>query len=360
MAIQAVPTSLKAMAEAKTDNPEEPKKVSKASNAFLVDPRVIKIEDGFNIRGKISGLMTPARREYIDGMKAARRAGATFPAIDVRVEDGEVTLVDGENRLIMTLELIDEGVDIEKIECRHFRGNDAERVAHMVGTGQQGLKLTPLESGHGYRRLISFGWSIARIAAHSRVSGTTVEQYILLAEADMAIQEMVMRDEVPAHIAIEVIRKHGGGITALNILEENLVKARATGGKKVTNKTLNGPALPRKVVGTVLSSLDSFYTRLSASDRESLETILQGNEAELDGKTVTVSAASLKALFDAHHEVQAVYQKAEKREQLRKARAEKGQTSLQQADEVEAANGDPDDETFDVDAAVQQHMAHAA
>ena len=360
MAIQAVPTSLKAMAEAKTDNPDEPKKVSKASNAFLVDPRIIKIEDGFNVRGKIGGVMTPARREYIDGMKAARRAGATFPAIDVRVEDGEVNLVDGENRLIMTLELIDEGVDIEKIECRHFRGNDAERVAHMVGTGQQGLKLTPLECGHGYRRLISFGWSVSRIAAHSRVSDTTVEQYIMLAEADMAIQEMVMRDEVPAHIAIEVIRKHGGGINALNLLEENLAKARATGSKKVTNKTLNGPTLPRKTVGTVLSAVDTFYTGLSDGDRGNLETILYGNEAELEGKTVTVSAASLKALFDAHHEVQAVYKKAEKREQNRIARAEKAQQSPQQVGETDAATGDPSDEAFDIDKTVQQHIAHAA
>jgi hypothetical protein len=350
----AAHTSLKSMAEAKTDNPDEAKKVQKASNSFLVDPRIIKIEQGFNVR-----FMTQARREYIDAMKEARKAGAVFPAIDVRVEDGDVTLVDGENRLIMTMELIAEGEDIEKIECRHFRGNNADRVAHMVGTGQQGLKLTPLESGHGYRRLISFGWSVARIAAHSRVSDTTVEQGIMLAEADMEIQEMVMRDEVPAHIAVEVVRKHGGGIKALNILEENLAKARATGGKKVTGKILNGPTIPRKVVGNVVSSLKTFYTRLSEGDRANMETLLQGNEAELEGKTVSLSAASLKALFDAHQEVEQVYMRAKKREELRKARAS-AQANAPEAPEESTEAGDELDDEFSVDDVVAQHLPRAA
>ena len=89
--------SLKAMAEDKSIDG-----VAKVTH-FKVDPRIITIEQGFNVRSKLYGQMTPARRAYIDSLKAAKLAGAVFPPLDVRVEEGEVILVDGENRLLMDL-----------------------------------------------------------------------------------------------------------------------------------------------------------------------------------------------------------------------------------------------------------------
>lgn len=332
--------SLRALADKKTAG------VSK-DNVFKVDPRIIKIEQGFNVRYE-----TPARRAYIDGLKLAKRAGAIFPALDVRVEAGEVILVDGHNRLQADMELIAEGEDIQSVECRHFKGNDAERTAHMASTGQQGLPLSPLESGHAYRRLINWGWPIQRIAAHGGKSDTHVEQCIMLAESDTAIQQMIVRGEVPAHIVVDVLRKHGK--KALEVLQESLAKAQAKGGKKVTAKTLYGPTIPREVVGNVVSSLATFYTRLSDDDRQNLQTLLNGNEDELKGKTVTLDAASLKALFDAHHEVQQVYAKAEKREQNKKARAAKAGSDAS----CEQVSADADE--FSVDDVVTQHLSQAA
>ncbi len=53
--------SLRALADKKTAG------VSK-DNVFKVDPRIIKIEQGFNVRYE-----TPARRAYIDGLKLAKK-----------------------------------------------------------------------------------------------------------------------------------------------------------------------------------------------------------------------------------------------------------------------------------------------
>lgn len=336
--------SLKAMAEDKSIEG-----VSKVTH-FKVDPRLITIEEGFNVRAKVNGVMTPARREYIDSLKAAKLAGATFPPLDVRVEDGVVILIDGENRLIADLELIKEGNDIQTVECRQLRDNDAERVAHMVGTGEQGLKLTHLEAGHGYRRLRGFGWSVQRIAKRARRSDTHIEQGIMLAESDTAIQQMLIKEEVASDVVLPLLRKHGSKKT-LEILIERLEKERANGGKKVTAKSLYGPAIPRQVVSKVVSSLDTFYTRLSESDRENLQTLLNGNEAELEGKTVTMSAASLKALFDAHQEVQQVYAKSEKREQNKRARA---------AAAAAESDAKASDDEFSLDDVVTQHKTQAA
>lgn len=334
--------SLKAMAEDK--NLEGVAKVTH----FKVDPRIIQVEQGFNVR-----YMTPSRRVYIDGIKKAKLAGATFPPLDVRVEEGAVLLVDGENRLFADLELIQEGHDIQFVECRHFRGNDAERVAHMVSTGQQGLPLSPLESGHGYRRLTSWGWSIQRIAAHGGRSDTHVEQCIMLAEADTAIQQMIVREEVPAHIVIDLLRKHGK--KTLEVLQESLAKAKSGGGKRVTAKTLYGPTIPRDVVGKVVSSLDSFHSRLSDDERQGLETLLVGNEAELEGKTITLPASALKALFDARQEVQQVYARAKQREENKKARAERAAKAGQEDAEDSAT-----DSEFSVDDVVSEHLSQAA
>ncbi|MEX3917953.1 hypothetical protein AB4Y43_17175 [Paraburkholderia sp. BR10872] len=301
--------SLKMMAEGKIEG------VNKVTH-YKLDPHIIEVEQGFNIR-----FMTPARREYIDGIKTAMRAGAKFPPLDVRIEGGRIILVDGHNRLIAILELIDEGVEILFVEVRQFSGNDADRVAHMVGTGQQGLPLSQLEQGHGFRRLQNFGWPLKRIANHIGKSETLVEKCVMLAEADTEIQQMLVREEVSADVVVDVLRRHRS--RALEVLRALLAKAQNAGSRKVTERTLHGPSIPRDVVGKVVASLSTFYQRLPEGEREKLETLLQGNEAELEGQTITLDAASLKGLFDAHHDVRAVFAKAERRDELRRQRAAK-------------------------------------
>lgn len=317
--------SLKMMAEGKVDG------VNKVTH-YKIDPSIIEIEEGFNVR-----FMTPARREYIDSLKVAMRAGAKFPPLDVRVEDGRILLVDGHNRLIAILELIAEGDEILFAEVRQFSGNDAERVAHMVGTGRQGLKLSMLEAGHGYRRLQNWGWPNKRIANHCGCSDTHVEHCVMLAEADTEIQQMIVREEVSSDVVIEVLRRHRA--RALEILRALLVKAQSAGSKKVTERTLHGPTIPRNVVGKVVASLDTFYQRLPNAEREKLETLLNGNEAELEGQTVTLDAVSLKALFDAHQDVREVYAKAARRDELRRERAAKSDGQDTQADNDDEQNG---------------------
>lgn len=317
--------SLKMMAESKVNG------VNKVTH-FKLDPSIIEVEQGFNLR-----FMTPARREYIDGIKKAWRAGAKFPPLAVRVEDGRILLVDGHNRLIAILELIAEGVEILSVEAFQFAGNDADRVAHMVGTGQQGLVLSQLEQGHGFRRLQNFGWPIKRIADHIGKSDTHVEKCVMLAEADTEIQQMIVREEVSADVVIDVLRRHRS--RALEVLRGLLAKAQDAGSKKVTERTVHGPTIPRNVVGKVVASLDTFYQRLPNAEREKLETLLNGNEAELEGQTVTLDAVSLKALFDAHQDVREVYAKAARRDELRRERAAKSDGQDPQADNDDEQNG---------------------
>ena len=198
---------------------------------FKIDPRKLEVEDGFNAR--IPGDELDA---HIAAMKESFKAGATIPAIDVRVDDGRVIVVDGHCRRRAILELIAEGVEIESVDIRQYRGNDAERVAHML-TSAQGKPLTPLECGKSYLRLIRFGWTKPAIASRVGKSISHVEQMILLAESNSDVQAMVAGKSVSAAVAVEMVRKHGEN--AGPVLQNHLDTAKAGGKKKVTQKTIS-------------------------------------------------------------------------------------------------------------------------
>lgn len=216
--------SLKVLAERKVEG------IQKVTN-FAVDPRIIEIEDGFNAR--------PIDQEHVQAMKTSMLAGSILPPLFVRVENGRIIMVDGHHRLTAILALIDEGHEFKRVDCMQFRGNDADRIAHML-TSSQGKNLTPLQMGLQYRKLAALGWNEGEIAAKVGKSRQHVHDMVLLAESNSDLQGMVARGEVAAHVAIAALRKHGS--EAGNVLAGHLDTAKAAGKSKVTNKTIRKAA----------------------------------------------------------------------------------------------------------------------
>lgn len=214
--------SLKQLAENKTEGVQK-------TTQFQVDPRIIEIEPGFNAR--------PIDRTHVEAMKIAKRNGAVFPPVFVRVDAGRIIMVDGHHRLTADLELIEEGVDIKRIDCMQFRGNDAERITLMLTTAQ-GKPLTPLEMGFQYKKLTALGWTSMEIGDKVGKGRTHVEEMIRLANAPSAVHEMVRSGKVSAAVALEVVRKYGE--QAGDVLAKEHEKAASSGKTKVTKKTLNG------------------------------------------------------------------------------------------------------------------------
>jgi len=184
--------SLKNAAESKVAG------VSKETN-FQVIPAIIEVEPGFN---------RPISRENVDQFKLSIRNGAIIPPIFVRVDAGRIIMVDGEHRLIAVRELIAEGVEILSMSATQFRGNDADRVAHLL-TSSQGKPLSPLESGLQYLKLIKFGWDRKKIADRVGRSVTHVDQNIMLAESDSDVQAAVASGDVSGTVAVTIVKKHG-------------------------------------------------------------------------------------------------------------------------------------------------------
>jgi hypothetical protein len=230
--------SLKVMAERHVEG------VSKVTK-FAIDPRIVEIEEGFNVRD--------IDRAHVESLKASVRAGRVLPDIDVRVEGGRIILIDGHHRLTAYLELITEGLNIVSVGANHFRGNDADRVLHMLTTAQ-GLPLTPLQQGISYLRLLAFGWSVSDISVKTGKSGTHIHSCLTLAESNTDVQRMVKAKEVSAHVAVAAVRKHGSN--AGEVLSGHLNEARMQGKSKVTAKTVVG-ASPKSLIAAIRKDMES-------------------------------------------------------------------------------------------------------
>ncbi|SFD84104.1 chromosome partitioning protein, ParB family [Massilia yuzhufengensis] len=213
--------SLKAAAEDKT-NPA----VSKTTQ-FAIDPRALEVEEGFNAR--------PLNADHVAEMSLALRNGATFPPLDVRVDDGRILIVDGHHRHAAALDAIAKGFEIKVLDCRQFRGNDADRVAHMLNSAS-GLALTPLQLGVQYRKLIGFGWTEKQIADRRGKSVQHVKDMVLLGEANSDVHQAVNAGQISGTAALKIVKEHGSKAGA--VIKEGVEAAQAAGKTKVTPKAL--------------------------------------------------------------------------------------------------------------------------
>lgn len=223
--------SLKALAESKTDG------ISKVTT-FRIDPTLVQFEEGFNLREE-----NPELTDHINRIEKAMEAGAFVPPIDVTVADGVVTVRDGHCRTRAALKVRKLNPEFT-LECRQLRGNDAEAVLHMLGTGSGQKPLTPLEQGKGYLRLIRMGMKPTEIASKLGVSRVTIDNGLTLAEAPAEVQQMVANGEVSSTTARDAIKQGAEGVKALTkaVKEHRKEPKTKANGKtaKVTNKTLRG------------------------------------------------------------------------------------------------------------------------
>lgn len=210
--------SLKVAAEKKIHGDS----VSKVT-AFAVDPRLLEVEEGFNAR--------PLNAEHVAEMSLAWRNGAVFPPLEVRVEDGHIILVDGHHRHAAALDAIFKGYDIKSVDVRQFRGNDADRVAHMI-TSAGGLPLTPLQLGLQYRKLIGFGWTEKQVSARVGKSLEHVRNMVLLGEANSDVHQAVNAGEISGTTAVALVKEHG--TKAGKVIRDSLQQAQGSGKTKVT------------------------------------------------------------------------------------------------------------------------------
>ncbi|KPY55713.1 hypothetical protein [Pseudomonas amygdali] len=283
--------SLKALAEDK-DNKDVKKKT-----IFQANPLVVQEKPGFNKRNYAD----PETEQQIEAFAQSYAAGTFVPAWVVWVnEDGSIIVLEGHLRRRGSHRAIERGASIPFVDMVPFTGTWAEAIQLML-LSQEGLKFKPLEFALGILDLKAEGLTNPEIAASVKRTPARVEQLLLLATAGDEVHELVRSGKVEAEAAILAIRDHRENAAAF--LTGKLQEVKDQGGKKVTRSALKGPSLPPKVLTTVIGSLESVVSRLSAPARIKLAEYESQTPEQLKGKTIEIDVESLLELVRAQGEV---------------------------------------------------------
>jgi ParB-like chromosome segregation protein Spo0J len=205
----------------------------KADNAFKALLPLFHIEDGFNVRD----ITKPSTAAKIEAMAECYRHGYSMPPIDAYlVGNTKLVVVDGHCRVTAARLAQSRGwvPDDFRLPFTEFKGNEADRIAHMVRSGQDTDPLTALEVADGYRRFRGQGFTTTEIAKRVGKSPTHIENLLLLIDAPIAIQTMVRDGSLAATTAIDAMKQHGPAAVA--ILTEAGAFASLAGKTKVTPK----------------------------------------------------------------------------------------------------------------------------
>ena len=194
---------------------------------YNVDPRCIKIIDGWNDRIDFSG--QEELKAYI------KENGLPQPLFVMKNKNNELVLRDGERRTRAVLELIEEGEIIKSVpvEVASKKMNELDIYCrcHALNNGKS---YTPIEQANGFKRLIAWGLSRQEIVIKTGASISTVRNRLELSNAVPAVKKAVAKKEISIKAAQVIINKSDGEVAKQT---EKLEIAKAT--PKVRHKTIN-------------------------------------------------------------------------------------------------------------------------
>lgn len=297
-------------------------KTIKRADAMKIQYHRIRVAPDFNLRD-----LDEWYEKDIQDLLAHIVAGGLLPPLEVvAIEDGSgVELVDGHRRYDAMGRAIAQGFPIDWVPIVAFHGNKVDRLARIY-TSNKNSPLRPLEAARGFKRFRGAGLDSAEIAAIVHCSRTHVENYLVLADAERDVQELVRACTVSAEVAIEAVRRLGA--KAGEYLAGKVDQAKAAGKAKVTASTIHGRALPRKVVSPLISGVDALMNGLGGNEKATLIDVLEGRIAATH---ITLDAALLVNLYRAHGAIEAIRAKqADKQRRAAEAAAAAGQASMLQ------------------------------
>lgn len=209
-------------------------------DAYPFDPRMLKIDAGYNIRD----LDSPEEREELDTLKEMIRSNGVKTPLEVRLRDDDVIIVAGHRRHRAVMELIAEGEDIKSVPVLpEAKGtSEADRVVNLV-LSNSGKPLKPLQTAEVVRRLVAFGWDKTQIAQRlGWKSVATVAQHLDMLAMPEAVKNHVRQGEISATTARRLAKSELSPEEQEELIKSNIAENKRIAPKgrstKVTAKTL--------------------------------------------------------------------------------------------------------------------------
>lgn len=198
----------------------EAKGIIKRTNAYFIDPTMVKRKEGFNPRfdfGEIESLAQSIEANGILMPIRVKRAGEGFELID---GDRRLTAVE---LLLKKGKSFDEGIPAIIVD----KAMDDVTALIQMFEANTGKPFLPLEEAEAYRRMREAKMTIKQICAAVGRAHTHVYSTLALLDADESVQEAVKSGAVNGSLAKKIAVKAAGDKKAQKELVD---KARS--GKK--------------------------------------------------------------------------------------------------------------------------------
>lgn len=206
----------------------------KGKNTFMVDPRNIEVEEGFNGRENFD-------RAKLDNLKSlVRKHGVTKPLLVKRIRGTEkFKLVDGERRWIVSNELIKEENLTIRVPVYIFEGNEIDALTQML-ISNDGEPFSIIEEAKIIRRFAAHGMSPKQIeeeTGRKKAYQLSLERILTVSQP---VQKLISSGRVSHTLILEKIKDQSVDLETVfteiqKIAEENEV----FGKKKVTKKQID-------------------------------------------------------------------------------------------------------------------------
>lgn len=208
---------------------------------LLVDPRLLKVEDGFNTRTDYGD---------IDELKFSILENGVRVPLRGYKEGDFYFITDGHRRLQAIMKAIGEGNDIARIPFLTERKRSLEERIFDIILSNDGKQLSPLELGETYKKLMQFGFKYTEIAKKIGKTVKHVSDMVSVAESSKEVKEIIKDGGISATLVAEVKAKTNSVEEAEEIIKtvSSIKKEESNGNKKkekVTKKDVED-LLPEK------------------------------------------------------------------------------------------------------------------
>ena len=171
--------------------------VGRSDNLLWIDPSQVTIIPGANPRDEDLAI------DDLKPLIAAHGFRQDRPISVYREEDGTLTLIDGQRRLLCVRALIEEGQLIPRIPAILLprMADPIDRLLSALAANR-GKDLLPTEEARAFARLLNFGWDTEKIAREVGRSARYVQQRLILLEATAPVVDALKNGTITTTDAI--------------------------------------------------------------------------------------------------------------------------------------------------------------
>ena len=219
----------------KAQNPEGTNETKRGSELINVDPRNIRVVEGFNCRRDMGDMETLKN--------SIREHGVLQPvSLIPYVEDGVelYRLVNGERRYRATMALIEEGVEILRIPAKietHIT-SEADLLIRQI-LYNDGKSFNEYEEALIYSGLLKHGMIQAEIAQKLGRNPAAISRALTLLDAPTKTQKLAQKGLISTSVVIAIMQYTPDTAKQEKLADEAIEKANKRGKKTATKKDLD-------------------------------------------------------------------------------------------------------------------------